>query len=144
MTADRLTAASNLKHNFTPEESLAYPDLPLLLARLRGIYDDDCTKIDFGGDPVFSQKEVVENLLAEGRAFPGAKIQDEIMTVKECHANTAELVKQRPHLKHIRGWAVGTCWKPHSWAWDPKENIIYETTGLTWAHYFGSEFSVRE
>jgi hypothetical protein len=143
MIPDRQTAAANLKYKFTPEEDLAYPDLKALLERLRGIHDEDSIKIYFGDDPVNSREDVVRSLLERGQEFAGAKVEKVIMAAQECHSNTIELVRERPHLKRIRGWAVSTCWKGHSWAWDPKENIIYETTGLEWKHYFGSEFSVK-
>ena len=153
--ADRQTACANLWYQFTPEEADAYPDLFVLVCRLRGIHDDPeideeagkaCfLRIDFCDSPINRQKEFTEGLLTYGQEFRDATKDREtyVMEPQQCHANAIKLAQEHTHLKAFRGWAVNGFWQPHSWAWDPLTNMIYETTNLDWEHYFGVELLVK-
>jgi hypothetical protein len=138
MIADRKTVAENFQHNalgFTREEDLAYPDLVELISRLHEIQEG--FGIEFGTDKYNYDKDFVEGLLLHGDNYSGKSRLYVGGKNGECHDNVIELVKQKPHLRVIRGWAINGCWKGHSWAWEPAVRIVHETTDYDWRDYFG-------
>lgn len=99
-----------------------------------------------GGTIIFTYEEDYAKLMKRGEAFTGECVRTppkRFVNPNQCHRNSAayyEFKQKYPTSKHsiVTGWALtGSEWVQHTWVYDRRLKVVWETTPVKRDAYFG-------